>query len=184
MSLLTRRLIIVAIFAIFVLLFGILIGVYIAQDDEFEDGSYFNDNDEVSVNSDDFLNFKIESINEESEWVTFCTTFGSFRYPYAFSDLIVVEAQGYNDYCELKFSFRNQNEIVSIYTMRFNSKVGSMCGTLTVPNSDLSVPVSVMFSELPKDFSEDEKRSFYATQETFNDVVFSWDENNNFEIAE
>ena len=121
----------------------------------------------------------IMSIEEEGEWVILTSSYGKMRYPFAFSDVIKTEAVNYGEYSQLKFSADVSEKTVPIYTLNFNHDSGIPAGELILPVSGEKIGVSAEFFE-PEGLSEEEQSVFYAAAETFNDILDSFDENENF----
>lgn len=183
---------IVLAFVCVLVLFAIFIGIYLSQNnnkipeqsgDQVENTPVVNTPADVTP-AEERTEFKIESVTEQGESVSVTTTYGTFAYPFAFSDLIVIEAVDLETTAQLKFFLDMDGVNVPIYTVCYNSEEGSLCGHLTLPDKEEAIPVSVILGEIPEDISEDWKLTFYATQETFNEVLFSMAEDVNFKIAE
>ena len=176
---------IVVIFVSLAVIFGGLIWIYFLKNARTEFPSDPNNSVESeTVGDNNHVEYRIESTNEEGEWVVVKTTYGSFKYPFAFSDLIVIEAADLERSAQLRFFMKMDDNNVPIYTIHYNSGEGSLCGTLKLSDGAESIPVTVVLADKPEDLSEDWRLTFYATQETFNDVLFSMAEDKNFSIAE
>ena len=121
----------------------------------------------------------IMSIEEEGEWVILTTSYGKMRYPFAFSDVIKTEAVNYGEYSQLKLSAAVSEKTVPIYTLNFNHDSGIPAGELVLPVSGEKIGVSVEFFE-PDGLTEEEENVFHAACETFNDILDSFAENENF----
>lgn len=121
----------------------------------------------------------VMSIEEEGEWVTVTTSYGTMRYPFPLSDVIKIEAVNYGEYAQLKFSATVSEKTVPMYTLNFNKDSGIPAGELILPVSGEKIGVSVDFFE-PEGLDENEQSVFYAACETFNDILDSFDENENF----
>ncbi len=119
----------------------------------------------------------IMSLKEDGEWIVLNTSFLTLRYPFAFSDII--EAEAYNDESgsQLRFYSVLDEKKVLNFIIHFNSNEGVLCGTLKL---EQDIPVTVEFEEFPKKLSDDWQSTFYAVQETFNDVLDSMKDNDNF----
>lgn len=123
------------------------------------------------------------SVEEQGDAVLVNTSYCTLRYPYAFSDLIGVEAVTEKDRAALKFTANISGAIVELYTLRFDHADGIPVGTLTVDGEDSSFTVTVVFAEAAQSLSQESLTTFYAVQETFNDVVVSLAENAGFTPA-
>lgn len=134
----------------------------------------------VTPEEKDFPELQILSTTEDNSWVTVETTYGTFRYPFAFSDLITVKADSNDASASLQFTADVDGEMTVIYTIYYNEENGHPCGTLKLAEDEDPVTVSVVFAELPADMPEASKPTFFATQETFNDVLTSMKEDSRF----
>ena len=127
--------------------------------------------------------YEIESIEEVGEFVVVTTSYGVFKYPYAFSDLIAIEALETGSSAQLQFFVRMEDEKNPIYTIYYNSGEGSLCGNLEL-SEDEKLSVWVVFADMPEGLSDDWQQTFYAVKETFNDVLFSMAEDPKFCLVE
>lgn len=122
----------------------------------------------------------VMSIEEDAESVIVETSYGQMRYPYSFSDIIKIEPINYGQYSELKFNADISGKTIPLYSLRFNHDSGIPAAEMVLPISKEKIGVSVEFYE-PDGLSEEETTVFYAALETFNDVLDSFAENENFE---
>ena len=121
----------------------------------------------------------VESSTERGEVVTVETTYGTVKYPYAFSDLIIVEAETFENHAALTFKAELDGEQYNLYTLLFNGEEED-----SMPLGELLVDgetyvVTALFHDVTG-LSDDNMVTFYAVQETFNDVVNSLSENSGF----
>lgn len=123
----------------------------------------------------------VESVTEEGAAVFVKTTYGMVQYPYAFSDLISVEAATFEDYAVLDFCATLEDTAVKLYTLMFNTGEGIPVGTLLVDGE--TFVVTAQFHDAIG-IGNDSMVTFYAVQETFNDVVNSLSENEGFTAAD
>lgn len=127
-------------------------------------------------------NLKILSVIENNESISVETTYGSFNYPRAFMDVISVDTDvASGDEC-LKFMAQIDGDSIDVYTIYYNSSKGVLCGYQILPD-DREVNVSVVFEEVPENISDEWKTTFYAAQETFNDVIVSMSQDSRFIAA-
>ena len=77
--------------------------------------------------------------------------------------------------------FKIEDKIIDAYTIYFNEPKGVPCGILKMSEE---IPVTVEFENAPKKLDDDWLITFNAVQETFNDVLLSMSENNDFEISD
>ena len=123
----------------------------------------------------------VESITEQKDVVIVVTTYGTVKYPYAFSDLLSVEAETFDEYAVLEFSATIGDKVHKLYKLIFNGEEGMPIGTLQ-KNGETYV-ITAEFYEM-NGISGDGIITFNAAQETFNDVVNSLSENEGFTAAD
>lgn len=124
------------------------------------------------------------SVAERGEWVEVETTFGSFRYPAAFADFFGVEAVDQGESARLQFDAQLAGKNVTVYTIHYNKAVGLRCGTLKLSDTAAEIAVYAEFAEKTDDIPADWLKTFYAVQETFNDVLLSMAEDGRFTMRE
>lgn len=164
-----RRKILTLLTAIVMVVLGVAVGFVVGRD------SVPDDVIVSSQTADDGLS--IMSTTESGEWVTVKTSYMTIRYPFAFSDIIEVEAYNEEFASQLRFYVYISGKKTLNYVIHFNSDEGLPCGTLKLQND---IPVSVEFKKASDRLSEDWLSTFYAVQETFNDVLKSMEENEKF----
>ena len=126
---------------------------------------------------------QILSSVENNEWIVVETTYGKFCYPRAFMDVMAVETAVVSGEECLKFMSEIDGISTVVYTIYYDSNEGVLCGHQVLPN-DEEVNVSVVFEDAPAKISDDWKTTFYAVQETFNDVIVSMAEDSRFTAVE
>ena len=143
---------------------------------------------EVSVSElDEVSELKVLSSIEDDKWIIVDTTYCKFRYPQAYSDVLTVEPANEGNSPRLRFVMQMPDSSAVCYTLIFNdpdSKDGIICGTLKTADGSDEMAVSVVFEELPAGLAEEWEATFYAVQETFNDVLGSMGEYGDFTAAE
>ena len=127
---------------------------------------------------------KIEATSESGSWIVVETTYGELRYPYAFSELISVNATSSKDSAQLQFVSEINGADVVVYTIYYNEEIGSKLGEFDLGGEIGKVSVSVVFETASDSIPEEWLTTFYATQETFNDVLASISEDIRFTEAE
>lgn len=127
---------------------------------------------------------KIESVSESGSWVIVETTYGEVRYPYAFSEVMSVNAISNDNSAQLQFATKIESTDVVVYTIYYNEEIGSKLGEFDLGGETGKVSVSVLFESASSSIPEDWLTTFYATQETFNDVLGSMCEDVRFTAAE
>ena len=123
----------------------------------------------------------VESVTEQEDAMLVTTTYGTVKYPFAFSDIISVEAETFEDYAVLSFSTMIDGAEVKLYALQFNGTEGTPVGTLKVDGE--KYVVTSQFYEA-NNISDNSMATFYATQETINDVLRSLSENEGFTAAD
>lgn len=113
----------------------------------------------------------IHSTREEGEWVWVSTSYGDFRYPYAFAELVAVEAKTEADRVALLFSACINGKNEPAYTLWIHKGVGTPAGLLAV--QDRQVMTYVQFHSPDSSLGAEDMVAFYAAQETLNDVLQS-----------
>ena len=111
------------------------------------------------------------SIEEQGDWMCVSTSYGDFRYPFAFSDLITIEAQSADDHVALCFYANINGSAEPVFTLWLNGQYGIFAGTLTA--SGVAYALNVEFIEPGEDLAQEVLGGFYAAQETLNDVLDS-----------
>lgn len=117
-------------------------------------------------------------MERQGETVVVETSYGAVKFPYAFSDLISVEALNQEKQTALIFTARIGGQPEKIYTIWFNGSEGAAAGTMDLNDGETPVQVTLVFHE-PNVTGED-LTTFYATQETVNDVLASLQEGGSF----
>ncbi len=123
----------------------------------------------------------VESVEEQEDIVLVNTTYVTVKYPYAFSDIMSVEAQTFEDYAVLEFGAIIHDTTHKVYTLFFNGEEGMPVGTLQLDGE--TYVVTAQFHDV-SGMNEDSMITYYAAQETFNDVVNSLSENEGFTAAD
>lgn len=113
----------------------------------------------------------IHSVQEQGEWIYVSTSYCDFRYPFAFSDLITVEACSEADRVALIFSAHMNETFEPLYTLWINGGEGHPAGFLSVDGQ--SYQMNVEFHSPRGDLVSEYLPTFYAAQETLNDVLNS-----------
>lgn len=119
----------------------------------------------------------VQNVTKQDNMVLVETTYGTVRYPFAFSDIMSVEAENHGNYAALEFSAMIDGETYKLYTLYFNSEDGVPVGTLRYDSE--TYVVTAEFHDA-SGISDLNMVTFYAAQETFNDVINSLSENENF----
>lgn len=123
----------------------------------------------------------MHSVEEQGDLVYVKTTYGDFSYPYAFSDLVAMEPVNEENCVGLAFSAYIEEKSEPVYTLWINSDRGMTAGTLRVEDKTYGVTIEIM--DARTDLNEDYLSTFYAVQETLNDVLLSMEAGGNFEYT-
>lgn len=126
----------------------------------------------------------VESTEEKEDSIIVTTSFCQLRYPFAFADLIQIKEQNDASVSSLEFSVLIKNEMYPIFAVRFGEGEGIPLGSILVPGETEDRPV---YAELyvPDEVALGENaNTYYAAQETFNDIVEALSENPNFESVQ
>lgn len=123
----------------------------------------------------------IHSVEEQGKLVCVKTSYGDFSYPFAFSDLVVMEPVNEESYVGLAFSAYIGGNCEPVYTLWINSDRGMTAGTLRVEDKTYSVTLEIM--DAREDLDANSLSTFNAVQETLNDVLQSLAAGGNFEYA-
>lgn len=126
----------------------------------------------------------VEGTEEQADLVLVKTSFCNVKYPFAFADLIRVKAQDEGNVATLEFSACITDVEYPMYVLRFGGSEGILLGTLTIPGEAAPREVYAEFCQADTAALGDHVGTFYAAQETFNDVVASLAENGGFTPAQ
>ena len=129
----------------------------------------------------EILELLVQSAQEQGNVVVVKTTYCTLEYPFAFSDLIRIETETFEKDAQMVFSAFVGEEEVKLYTLYFNRAVGIPLGTLTVEGVKYTVTAEIHDLVYA---NEDNRLTYQAAQETFNDVAMSLEENDNFQAAQ
>lgn len=124
----------------------------------------------------------LESTENQGEWVVLTTSCGVMKYPFSFSDLIQVEAVSDENQGIMKFSVKIGESVYPVYSVSFGSGEGFFLGSMEI--GDTQVRVYGAMDQLPEGLEESGAATFFAAQESFNDIVSSLKENERFVPAE
>ena len=126
----------------------------------------------------------VEAIEEQGDNMVVRTSFVHVKYPFAFADLIQVNAANEDDVASLEFFVSNQDVQHPIFTIRFGGDEGILLGTVQISNEEAPRTVYAELASADADALGDYLETFYAAQESFNDVVASLMENEGFVAAQ
>ena len=142
---------------------------------------------EAAPEESGFPKLEVLSDKEDSNWVQVETTYGTFRYPAAFSDIIKVNTVTEKESAQLQVMLLTGEVELAVYTLYYNyegNDAAIPCGKLKLTDESEEMTVSVVFENAPESLSADWLSTFYAVQETFNNVIVSMAEDSRFVAAE
>jgi hypothetical protein len=176
-----KKVFLLALCTIFVITMSVVLNACSSENTSTSDNS---DNAQTSSNDSadgfDFLNFEIISSNENGRKIEVVTTFGKISYSSAFTDAIIVKAEGSKESARVNFYANLSIGETPIYSIIYGKEEASSFGKLKLDGSETPVLVQVAFYEAPANMSKDDTATFNATQETFNDVVSSLKDDSRF----
>lgn len=112
----------------------------------------------------------VYAVDEREDAMYVTTSYIDFTYPYAFSDLLVIEPINQENFVGLQFSlFMGKKE--PVYTLWINRDQGMFAGVLKQGNKKYRVTIEMYNPR--EDLDETQVPTFYAVQETLNDVLQS-----------
>lgn len=124
------------------------------------------------------------SPERQGEMMVVDTSYGEVKFPYAFSDLIGVEALNQGNQAALMFTARINGQDEDLYTIWFNGSDGVTAGSMDLKDGEAPVTVTLVIYNPGSNLSGDDLTTFYATQETVNDVLSSLVETGHYTPAE
>lgn len=101
------------------------------------------------------------------------TSYLTVEYPYAFSDLIRVKAINQEEQTALSFCGFINGEEQELYTLWFNGSDGQTVGSFDLEDGKKPVVVTLAFYTPSAQLQGDDRTTFFAVQETVNDVIAS-----------
>lgn len=128
------------------------------------------------------LPLEIEGIERDGEQMVITTSYCVLKYPFAFSDALRVEAENTDSGSTLAFSVVIGEEAYLVYALYFGGNEGTLLGSVTLDG--VSVSVYGEFAVIPESLPEAGTATYYAVQETFNDIAASLRENAHFTPAD
>ena len=109
--------------------------------------------------------------NRRGETMVVDTSYLPVEFPYAFSDLIRIHPINQDHQTALSFCALIAGEEQELFTIWFNGKDGQMVGTFDLKDGKKPVPVTLVFYSPDASLQGDDRVTFFATQETVNDVL-------------
>jgi len=122
----------------------------------------------------------VGAIEERGDVVVVTTSYCTLKYPFAFVDLMKIEPIVQDVGAGLDFSLEVEGRKSKVFTLLFGSKEGALVGRIKLDGQAEAIDVTVVFYEVDAELNPSLHTTFYAVQETFNDIVNSLCENTNF----
>lgn len=126
----------------------------------------------------------VDSVEQQDTQMVVSTSYAAVQYPFAFSDLIKVTAVDTEERIQLEFKAALDGKEYPMFALRFGGSEGTMLGTIDIDEAAMDVPVWLIFYSEDPDMDPGSRSSFYAAQESVNDVVASLTENEDFTPAQ
>lgn len=126
-------------------------------------------------------NLNVLSKKEDGDLVIVNTTYGTFSYPFVFSDILSFEVST-DDSSIAKLNFYadiNESKYI-LFTLNFGSSEGVFIGQVKIEGESTQTNVSVVFYDEPEGLNTDELTTYYAAKELFNDIEQSLMKNDNY----
>lgn len=120
----------------------------------------------------DTSNGMLQSMEETEEWVVVTTEYGTIRYPFNYADMIAIKPVKEASYAALEFYAQLQDGAFPIYTIWFGREQGTPLGMIA-NQENVYVDAFLEIIEPSKKLKDSDLTSFYAAQETVNDVLAS-----------
>ena len=126
----------------------------------------------------------VDSVAEQGDQMVVSSSYVTVQYPFAFSDLIKVTAVDTDERVQLEFKAVLEGKEYPMFALGFGGSEGTLLGTVDVDKTAMDVPVCLIFYSEDPDMDPGSRSSFYAAQESVNDVVASLTENEGFTPAQ
>lgn len=165
-----------------VLVFVLLFAFYSCKNDNGSNFSEVTGEQESNTEAETGIlpELKITSTDIQEELVVLETTYGVIKYSSAFKDIVIIETFNGGKSAQLDVTADIDGQNTLVYTIYYNSNNGTPFGKIFVPKMNERIILSVVFEEIDNEWSLDWQTTFYAVQETFNDIVESMKENDNY----
>lgn len=126
----------------------------------------------------------VNAMTRQGETMVVDTSYMKLEFPYAFSDLIKVEAINQGNQTGLAFTAPIAGEDRKLYTIWFNGRDGEKVGAYDLGDGEKPVVVTLAFYSPAAKLEGDDRITFFATQETVNDIVSSMRKDAHFTVYE
>lgn len=126
----------------------------------------------------------VNAQTRDGERMVIDTSYMRLEYPYAFSDLIQIEAINQGNQTGLAFTAKIAGANRQLYTLWFNGRDGEKVGAYDLRDGEKPVVVTLAFYTPAAELEGDDRITFFATQETINDVMAAMKQDSHFTIYE
>lgn len=126
----------------------------------------------------------VNAQTRDAERLVIDTSYMQLEYPYAFSDLIQVEALNQGNQTGLAFTAKIAGADRKLYTLWFNGRDGEKVGAYDLRDGEKPVIVTLTFYTPAAELQGDDRITFFATQETVNDVMAAMKRDSHFTVYE
>lgn len=133
---------------------------------------------ETAAGDGEDISFQV-IVTEQGDEVIVETPYCAVSYPSAFSDVVRVNTCQSGGGNGLEFRAEVAGKNLLLYTLWFGSDLGDALGTLEIADGD-AIRVSIDMIAPPADLIDSDLDTFYAAQETINDVIQSLSGNDEF----
>lgn len=127
---------------------------------------------------------EIISVEDGDPNVNLKTNYCELHYPSMYYDLLKTDVYFGDGTGCIIFSANLGSYYATVYNIIFNGEDGRTVGTLQLEGIDEPIRVSVAFYEPSNTVLGEALESFYAAQETFNDIISALRENENFTFTD
>ena len=114
----------------------------------------------------------VDTVEQDGDMMVVTTSYCTVKYPFAFSDIIQVEAVQHNGKDALMFQALLGDGVYSLFCFVFDGTEGVPVGTLTLEDGT-EVMLMLEIFEASTAMEGSFLNTFYAAQETLNDVIGS-----------
>lgn len=126
---------------------------------------------------------ELVSTEEQGNIIAVTTSYCSFSYPFAMSDLIWINPVTFRDHAALEFYVLIGDGQYNLFTIWFDGAGDIPLGSMVIPGEDVVVAVSAEVYQAPDTLDSWAMNTYNAAQEIFNDVAVSLTENEGFSPA-
>ena len=126
----------------------------------------------------------VDSVEQLDNVMVVNTSYGTVRYPFAFSDLIELSAVNREEQSSLEWYVLIGQSKYPMFTIVFNGEDGELLGAMAVEADKPAEPVYMQFFPADDRLEGSDIVTVSAVQEILNDVIASLEDNETFTAAE